>query len=117
MREPTLATQAVWVKSDLLPILTVQIKDENGTAVNITGQTCALYMKKHDGASAKIDYGAMVVSDGPNGKCTYTWTGTNTDTPGVYFCKVRRGTTPNFQHTSAFVIEIVDVDQHPQRHV
>jgi len=115
-RATLLDIQARWVVGDLLPIITVTINDANGNAVDLTGMTAKFYMIEDGQTTAKIAYGTMTVLNQTTnkGQCTYSWTGTDTDTPGTFMCRVRLGAT-SFEHTDPFFIAIVGASQHPLR--
>jgi len=74
----------VMKKGDFKPVMSATLTDNDGSAINLTSATGVKFLMKLPGSSsAKID-SAGVVSDASNGKVTYQWAGTNTDTSGVY---------------------------------
>jgi baseplate upper protein BppU len=61
--------------------LVYQFQDSGGTAINITGFTAKFLYQEHDGAAVTAN---AAVSDGPNGKAQYTFTGNEFATAGHY---------------------------------
>lgn len=61
--------------------LEYQFLDSNGTAINITGFTAKFQYQERDGA---VFVQNATVSDGPNGKARYTFTGNEFTTAGHY---------------------------------
>lgn len=69
-------------QEDLLPAIAATLKDETGTAVNLTGATVKFHMAI-PGSSAKVNASGTVDS-APAGTVHYDWTDGDTDTPGSY---------------------------------
>jgi hypothetical protein len=72
-------------QGDLLPTLDAILKDDNGP-VDMTGSTLKFFMRTPEG-TVKVN-GSAATAD-PNqvvnkGKVSYAWSGTDTDTPGMY---------------------------------
>lgn len=61
--------------------LEYQFLDSNGSPLVITGFTAKFNYKENDGAAVTA---AATISDGPNGKARYTFTGTEFATAGHY---------------------------------
>jgi len=61
--------------------LTYQFLDSSGAAIVLTGFTAKFSYQERDGAAVTAN---ASVSDGPNGKTTYTFTGTEFATSGHY---------------------------------
>lgn len=61
--------------------LEYQFLDGNGAVINITGFTAKFNYKENDGTAVSA---AATVSDGPNGKARYTFTGNEFATAGHY---------------------------------
>lgn len=71
-------------QGNLLPALATTLTDEDGNAVDYSGYTGLRFHMRLPGAtSAKVDAAATEVNAAV-GTITYAWTGTDTDTPGVY---------------------------------
>ena len=73
----------------LRPILSGWVETPSGSAKNLTGLlSCKFWMIPVDESgvpgTAKINGVAGAIADAANGKLTYTWTGTDTDTAGRY---------------------------------
>ena len=73
-------------QNDLLPVLTATLKDALGVAVDLTGATAVFRMGLVGAATLKVNTAATVDPDqvANKGKITYNWTGTDTDTVGIY---------------------------------
>jgi len=78
-------------QGDLFPTVVTTVKDETGAVVNLTGATAIKFSmrKSRDPTSIKINQASGAGIDLPNGKIGYTWTGTDTDTPGTYEAEFR----------------------------
>lgn len=61
--------------------LTYQFLDSDGAPINLTGYTAKFSYQEHDGTATVSN---ATVSDGPNGKAQYTWTGAEFPTAGRY---------------------------------
>lgn len=99
---------------DTTPVITATLTDANGAAVNLTGATVRFVMKKGGTATPKVAAAATVVS-AVAGTVSYTWTGANTDTPGIYsacwevtFSGGTIQTFPNAGYTSVAILPDLD---------
>lgn len=72
-------------KGALLPPLIAVLKDGTGAVVDLTTATTVKFsMASVPGGTRKVNAAAVTVVDAPNGKVSYQWAGTDTDTPGNY---------------------------------
>ena len=73
--------------NDTSPSLVVTLTDYAGNKVNLTGATARFHMKKYGASSLKVD-AAATVSSALNGKVTYDWSASDTDTAGTYYGEI-----------------------------
>ena len=99
-------------KGDLRPTLRITVKDGNNDAVNLTGATVTFRMKLKGASAYKVNSAATLV-DAPNGVVEYLWSGTDTDTAGIYFAEFRivlsgaQQTSPNDRHLEVQIHDVV----------
>lgn len=72
--------------------LVYQFLDANGTVINITGWTAKFSYQERDGAAATAN---ATISDGPNGKAMYIFTGAEFTTAGHYRAEMWVGNGTN----------------------
>lgn len=72
-------------KRDLRPVIQATLKDANG-AINLTNAVGVSFVMTYLGGGAKIDAAGAIVTPA-SGIVSYTWTGTDTDTAGVFDCE------------------------------
>lgn len=72
--------------------LVYQFLDANGAAINITGYTAKFQYQERDGAAVVA---SATISDGPNGKAQYTFTGNEFTTAGHYRAQFWAGNGTN----------------------
>src|SRR5690348_13751737 len=71
-------------QGDLFPDVITTVKDENGVVVDLTAATLTFSMRKSRNPTVKVNAAAGALVDAVNGKISYSWQGTDTDTPGTY---------------------------------
>lgn len=77
-------------KGDLKPDITVQFKDGDGVAINLTGAT-VVFNARMKGAAARLRDGvATTISDPANGIVKYVLQAGDTDTEGLMLCEFVR---------------------------
>jgi hypothetical protein len=84
--------------------LEYQYLDSNGAALPITGYAVRFSVREQWGPAIK-DAANASLTDGPNGKVTYTWDGTEFPTPGHYRCEFIVG-----NGTNRFISELIEYD-------
>lgn len=77
---PTVTT-GPFVVGEIPAPLVYQYLDDAGAPIDLTGYTAKFVYRERDGAPTT---GNATVSDAPNGKVQYVWTGTEFPTPGHY---------------------------------
>lgn len=77
-------------RNDLLPSIRMQARYSDGTAVDLTGATSPTFRMRSysaaDGSTPKVAATAVVV-DAVDGQLRYDWTGTDTDTAGMFLAE------------------------------
>jgi hypothetical protein len=61
----------------------VVLKDDTGAAINLTGATVKLFIRKADGTGTPLNRTVTIVTPA-NGTVRYDWVATDTDTAGDY---------------------------------
>lgn len=77
-------------QGDLRPLITSTLRDSTGAVINLTNAaiTFKMWLKGAPTATVKVDAaGAIVNPPGTDGKVSYTWVGTDTNTPGRYLAE------------------------------
>jgi hypothetical protein len=72
-------------KNDLQPYYYAQVKDSDNTVVDLTNCTAVFTMKNIDSDAIKVNRQSVNITDATNGKFEYRWSGTDTDTVGIYY--------------------------------
>lgn len=72
--------------------LVYQFLDSAGAAMDLTGWTATFHYQRYDGTPEEA---SATVSDPAAGKVTYTWTGSEFSTPGVWWAEFWAGNTVN----------------------
>ena len=72
-----------WKAHDTAPTIKVQLLDSAQAPVNVTAATVKFIMTVVGGSTPKTAAAGAIV-DGPTGIVSYTPTGTDTDTAGIY---------------------------------
>lgn len=88
----TKATIGPYVMGEKPAPLVYQFLDSAGVPINITGWTAKFSYQEHDGAAVVAN---ASVTDGVNGKVTYTFTGAEFYSAGRYRAMIWTGNTAN----------------------
>jgi hypothetical protein len=83
--------------------LTYQFQDSGGAAIDITGYTAKFQYQEHDGSATVV---SATVTDGPNGKVTYIWTGSEFTTAGRYRAQFWAGNGTNRFASTDILFEV-----------
>jgi hypothetical protein len=83
-----LVPDVFYASGDSLPIIPFTFEDEDGTAVNLTGATLALYMEDIDGDAVTLN-GTLAAVDAVAGTAAYTPHANDFPTKGDYFFRAR----------------------------
>lgn len=65
------------------------LKDETGSAVDVTSATITLSMRLSGSSTNKIDGGSVTLTDASNGIITYSPTSGDVDTAGSYYIELK----------------------------
>jgi hypothetical protein len=101
-------------RNDLLPVLEAILKDADGNPVDLTNATaCDFHMRLESTQAMKITDGSCTFdADRLTGKVSYPWTGTDTDTEGVFLGEFSvtwtGGKEQSFPSTGYINIEITE---------
>lgn len=76
-------------RGDLLPNVSTTITDSNGAPVDLTGASVVFIMRGPWDSTPTISAAASIINPATNGQVVYTWTGTQTATPGSYRAEFR----------------------------
>lgn len=80
------------------------LKDENGSAVDLTGATVTLSMRLRGSTTNKIDGGSVTVVSASGGTCKYDPIAGDVDTPGQYDLELKIvDTNSDIQHNYQLV--------------
>jgi hypothetical protein len=94
---------------DLRPIVQATISDSNGP-VNLTGATVQFLMTPRGTGTPKVNSAATIVSP-TAGTVSYSWSTTDTDTPGAYYAEFRAamgdGTKCTFPNSTYLAVLIL----------
>jgi hypothetical protein len=74
-------------QNDTASAITRTLEDAAGAAVNLTGATVKFLMRPINGTTNKVSAAATIVGSATLGNVSYAWTGTNTDTAGLYIAE------------------------------
>lgn len=74
-------------QSDTAPAIRYTVLDENDIPIDLTGATIAFYMQEISNGVEKINGGAAVVIDGPNGVVEYQWVAGDTSEANMYLAE------------------------------
>ncbi len=99
--------ELVIVPQDDTELLTIYVKEDDGSAYDLTGSTVKFFMAK-DGATAKKAGGDCVLTVPADGVCTYEWSSGETDTVGSYLgqVKITKTATSKVKRSRKFMVEI-----------
>jgi hypothetical protein len=70
--------------TDTQPVIQTTLTDADDVAINISAYTVKFTMRKYRGDTVISAGSATQPGGGTDGVARYSWTGTNTATPGVY---------------------------------
>lgn len=74
-------------RGDTFPVLSQTIRDATGSAVDLTGATVTFTMRATSAIAPTVNATATVVAPATAGQVTYTWTATDSATPGTYMAE------------------------------
>ncbi len=102
-------------KNDLLPVIEAILKDANGNVVDLTDATEVNFiMQAQDSDTPKVNTKSgtpATIVNPTGGQVRYSWTGTDTDTPGMYFAEFEVDWTPELQtfpNRGFIIVEIIE---------
>lgn len=71
-------------QNDTAPALTATLKDDNGTAIDLTGATVVFNMRQRSDSTVKVNRGSVSIVSAAAGQVSYSWQTGDTDTVGVF---------------------------------
>lgn len=74
-------------RGDRLPVLELQLRNENGVAVNLTGAGSVVFTMTHE-RTRRVVTGVADIVDADEGRVRYEWAAGDTDVGGYYIAKV-----------------------------
>lgn len=99
-------------QNDLLPKIRCTLKDGDGVVVDLTTASSVKFMmRKRYGTTAKIDAAASIIAPATSGIVEYAWSGTDTDTTGLYQAEwevLFPGGRETFPNASYILVRILD---------
>lgn len=70
-------------RGDVFPKIRATLKDSTGAAIALAGTTVTFRMRGVNAAAVKVEAAATII-DADAGRVEYAWTGTDTDTSGLF---------------------------------
>ena len=100
-------------ENDTSPPLEGILRDGFGSPINITGATVVLNTRLRPGGAVKVNGGIMgAVGNAENGRVKYSWTASDTDTPGIYEAEIQitfsNGKIRTIPPKGYFLVDVTD---------
>lgn len=100
-------------QNDTSPALEGVLRDGFGKPINITGATVLLHTRLRPGGAVKVNGGVMgAVGSAGRGRARYNFTGSDTDTRGIYEWEVQitfsNGKIRTIPPKGYFLMEVTD---------
>lgn len=74
----------IYIKKGFQQLVIFTIKDENGTAIDLTSYDAVKFVMVSEAGTVKVNQEAAAFVSKPNGQVSYTFAALNVDTPGLY---------------------------------
>lgn len=100
-------------ENDTAPALEGILRDGFKRPINLTGATVVLNTRLRPGGAVKVNGGSMTTIGEPvKGRSKYSWTASDTDTPGIYEWEVQitfsNGKIRTIPPKGHFILEVTD---------
>jgi hypothetical protein len=99
-------------QGDDTPTLDVQLQDEAGFPIDVTGATIVFYMRNKSTAAVKINGSAATILTGVRGEVRYSFSTSDTDTAAEYEAEFQvtfsGGTVGTFPNDGYITVQILD---------
>jgi hypothetical protein len=99
-------------QNDTAPSIRANIKNGDGTAIDLTSASVRFHMRTIGGTSSKVDAAGVIISPPENGIVQYDWIAADTDTVDSYQAEFEvtysNGTIETFPNDGYIRVEVTD---------
>ena len=91
-------------QDDLLPVIYATFTDRNGP-LDLSGASGVKFQMINRAGAGKVDAAATIL-DATGGEVYYSWTGTDTDTPGLFYASFQATINSKKLHTQPKLVRV-----------